>query len=548
MTAYRIQDLRYNDDMTVTELRQKYPVFTYQSANWQVEGDRLQASFVFFAGENRFQHQVVVPLTRQISSDSQKKQSSKAVIDQSGERLIDQLVFSLGMVELLSYWKAFCSPIIEIQAGKLSDWQNHWWHTLLLNGMGEYFFVNQIDFTEEDFVKIVVTGQNDHNADIVSQPSDGSTPDHVDHTQPEAINSNPPSSFLIPIGGGKDSLVTLEILKQFHQQSATSPLSLLLINSTQAALDIADQANLPTITVSRQLDPHLLNLNHQGFLNGHIPFSASLAFISVLVAYLHSIDQVVLSNEASANEASLTYLNRPINHQYSKSFEFERKFREYVRDLSGLDKQVATFPDGTLKPPPLRGLRQVRCDSPYSSVQQDEVDTLPQYFSLLRPLNELQIGRLFAEICQSYFSIFLSCNRGSKTNTWCGDCPKCLFAYLMLAPWLDEPTMITIFGQNLLLNEKLLPTLHALIGFSDQKPLECVGLREESLVACYLLTKSYQESHNQLPTLLAWIQSNLEKQPDLPARSHQLLVTLNQDHFLPPSLADSLQVFFQGRI
>ncbi len=528
--------------MTVTELRQKYPVFTYQSANWQVEGDRFQASFVFFAGENRFQHQVIFPLTRQVSSGSQKKQSRKEVIDRSGERLIDQLVFSLGMVELLSYWKAFCSPIIEIQAGKLTDWQKHWWYDFLLNGMGEYFFVNQIDFTGDDFVKIVASDQNSHGSDVVNQPSDNSVPGHVGPTQPVPIDPNQTTSFLIPIGGGKDSIVTLEVLKQLN------PLSLLLVNPTPAALDIADQANLPSITVSRQLDPYLLNLNQQGYLNGHVPFSASLAFISVLVAYLYQIDSVVLSNEASANEASLTYLNRPINHQYSKSFEFERKFREYVRDLSGLDKQVATFPDGTLKPPPLRGLRQVRCDSPYSSVQQDEVDTLPQYFSLLRPLNELQIGRLFAEIGQSYFSIFLSCNRGSKTNTWCGDCPKCLFAYLMLAPWLDEPTMITIFGQNLLLNEKLLPTLHALIGFSDQKPLECVGLREESLVACYLLTKSYQESHNQLPTLLAWIQSNLEKQPDLPARSHQLLVTLNQDHFLPPSLADSLQVFFQGRI
>lgn len=496
--------------MTVTELRQKYPIFVYQTATWQIEDDQFIASFAFSAKEHTFHHQIAFAC-------DQKQ------IEKCTRSMISQLVFSLGLVEMLSYWKAFCSPMIQVEASSLTAEQIEWWHKLLINGMGEYFYVNQIDFTDKDFVKIVAADQNSHSSNIANLPSDHSAPDHVDTRQPKTIDSNQPSTFLVPIGGGKDSIVTLELLKQF------SPLTLLLVNPTQAARDIASQSDLTTITVSRQIDPYLLTLNNQVYLNGHVPFSASLAFISVLVAYLHQIDNVALSNEASANEASLTYLDRPINHQYSKSFEFEKDFRDYLNDLPNTTNNTQLSAQEMLK-----------------RVQHDEA--LPTYFSLLRPLNELQIGRLFAKLGQPYFSIFRSCNKGSKTNIWCGDCPKCLFAYLMLAPWLSESTMVSIFGQNLLEKEKLLPTLNALIGTTDHKPLECVGLREESLVACHLLIKRYQESNTQLPALLSLIKPELDVQVYLPTRSSHLLNDWNLDHHLPTSLDQFLHDFLQKSV
>ena len=548
-------NLGYNDHMTVTDLRQKYPVFTYQSANWQIEGNQFQASFAFSAGKHMFHHQIA------FACDQKKLENC----DQS---MISQLVFSLGMVEMLSYWKAFCSPVIQLEAGGLSAKQIEWWQKLLINGMGEYFYVNQIDFTGKDFVKIAAPDQNTHNSGTANYPADHSTPDHDELTQPAAFDPNQQPTFLIPIGGGKDSIITLEILKNYvqqtnarssedqiqtypsdnpqqpsnhqlptkhslvtnsqslksgqptisHQPPASSPLTILLVNPTQAARDIANQANLPTIIVNRQIDSHLFDLNQQSYLNGHVPFSASLAFISVLIAYLYQINIIALSNEASANEASLTYLDRSINHQYSKSFEFERDFREYLTKLLTSYDQQPMNPDGTLK-----------------QVQGDEV--ISTYFSILRPLNELQIARLFAKLGQPYFSVFRSCNRGSKTNTWCGDCPKCLFAYLMLAPWLNESTMVNIFGQNLLQKVDLEPTLLALIGATPDKPLECIGLRDESLVACHLIIKQYQDARLQLPILLSQILSEIDKQSNLPYKSRRLLNDWNDQHCLPKSLS-----------
>ncbi len=466
--------------MTVAELRQLHPEFAYQSATWKMTDGQLVAKFAYVANQHQFLHRIAIPAT----------EDQIAKLDLA---LLDELVVSFGMVELLSYWKAFCSPVIKIEAGALTKAQNEWWHQLLIEGMGEYFFVNQIDFTVPDFVKIVATEESDES-------SVGNTDLGIaDQSQ------RPHRSILIPVGGGKDSIVTIELLKQFQQRQDAQDLKLvtLVVNPSQAALDVVRQSGLPTLKVERKLDPQLLELNRQGFLNGHVPFSASLALISVLTAYLQSIDTVVLSNEASANEASLEYLGHPINHQYSKSFAFETSFRRYIEALT-----------------PLENLRV----------------TLPTYFSLLRPLNELQIGRLFAQYGQAYFSIFRSCNRGSKNNVWCNDCPKCLFSYLMLAPWLDEASMVSIFGQNLLERADLLPVLQALVGDTPNKPLECVGLRQESLVACKLILQGCNQARRPHPKLISSILSTLQAKEDLGQHAQSLLSSWNSHHFLPADL------------
>lgn len=466
--------------MTVNELRRAHPEFVFRSANWKMTDSQLVAKFDYSANQHQFSHSVEIPAG----------ENRIAALDQL---LLDKLVFSLGMVELLSYWKAFCSPVIKVEAGMLSKQQSDWWQRLLINGMGEYFFVNQIDFTAPDFVTIVA-GEDVDTTQIGETEQSESSQAHT-----------PDRSYLIPVGGGKDSIVTIELLKQFQPKQKVEQVRLtaLVVNPTQAALDVVEQSGLPMLNVKRTLDPQLLELNRQGFLNGHVPFSASLAFISVLTSYLHGLDAVVLSNEASANEASLSYLGRDINHQYSKSFAFETDFRWYVNSLL-----------------------------PFESLK----ITAPNYFSLLRPLNELQIGRLFAQYGQSYFGIYRSCNRGSKTNSWCNDCPKCLFAYLMLAPWLDESTMIGIVGQNLLDRADLLPVLQALIGVTPDKPLECVGLRQESLVACHLTIQRCNRIGQPQPKLISGILSTLQTKEDLSRQVQTLLSSWNDHHFLPANL------------
>jgi hypothetical protein len=80
--------------------------------------------------------------------------------------------------------------------------------------------------------------------------------------------------------------------------------------------------------IEREIDPLLLKVNAKGYLNGHTPFSAMLAFYTVLAAHLTQTRDIALSNESSANEA--TIVGTEINHQYSKSLEFERDFQDYV--------------------------------------------------------------------------------------------------------------------------------------------------------------------------------------------------------------------------
>ncbi len=123
---------------------------------------------------------------------------------------IDNYIFHLGLVELLSYWKCACPPEIVIQAGTLSPSQIKWWHDLLISGLGEFFYTNQIDFTKSDLVKFTVANQNTGTF----------TQKTTDPEYPSASETLQESSILIPLGGGKDSLVTLETLKKFLQSSA----------------------------------------------------------------------------------------------------------------------------------------------------------------------------------------------------------------------------------------------------------------------------------------------------------------------------------------
>ena len=231
-----------------------------------------------------------------------------------------------------------------------------------------------------------------------------------------------------------DSVVTLECLRD------NMPVTPLIVNPRGATLNCVKTAGYHDdqfIVINRTLDQTMLQLNSEGYLNGHTPFSALLAFISVLVAFGSQSRYIALSNENSANESTVPGTN--INHQYSKSIEFESDFRTYVKE--SLNDRV-------------------------------------QYFSFLRPLSELQIAKLFAQ-CEAYHPVFRSCNAGSKTDSWCGRCPKCLFTWIILSPFLSHERLIAIFGKDLMADENLRPIYEELNGTAAVKPFECVGTVEE---------------------------------------------------------------------
>ncbi|MCL1832452.1 MAG: hypothetical protein FWG45_06030 [Oscillospiraceae bacterium] len=332
-----------------------------------------------------------------------------------GDDTLNALVFNLGMVELVSYWKAACPLLVKIACGQLDEWQTAWWKKLYRKGLGEFFYLNNIT-PDGDFMHIECTGA------------------------PLTVSdSRTLSGCLIPVGGGKDSIVTLELLRDGMDDNCCY-----IVGDIKRAYDSARTAGYPDsriVGVKRAIDPMLIELNRRGYLNGHTPFSAIVAFSSLIFAYLSGKKYIVLSNESSANEGNVG--GADVNHQYSKSTEFERDFREYAARLS---------------------------------------PALPEYFSLLRPWNELQITRVFTRFPQ-YFTVFQSCNAGTKTNTWCCKCAKCVYVYAMLAAFLDDEALQGIFGADLLADPALAELLDALINPDVDKPFECVGTREEVALA-----------------------------------------------------------------
>lgn len=359
--------------------------------------------------------------------------------------LMRDMIFSLGMVELISYWKIACPPQVVVEAGTLSEAQAVWWKDLYYNGLGEFFYRNGItEATSENFMDIVCN---------VKQSQ-------CEPWQPGDAAQREGKGVLVPIGGGKDSAVTLELLR-----SAGESIYAFIINPRGATVSTVKAAGLEEdhiINVRRTLDPNMLELNKQGYLNGHTPFSALVAFSGIMAARMRGLCRVALSNESSANES--TVQGSTVNHQYSKSFKFEKDFHEYTyRYLPG---------------------------SAY-------------YFSLLRPLSEFQIARYFAGRKQ-YHSIFRSCNAGSRTDSWCGRCPKCLFVYLILSPFLPSQEVEAIFGRNMLEDEAMKSTLEQLVGIQEEKPFECVGSRSEINTAIVLTIEKMEQENETLPRLLSY--------------------------------------------
>lgn len=347
-----------------------------------------------------------------------------------------KLVFSLGMVELISYWKISCPKRVVVKAGKLSDGQIKWWKELYYYGLGEFFYTNNIEVSIEEFMDIVSEG-NEVTGDF----------------HPVLDNDR----CLVPIGGGKDSAVSVELLKNSGRDICAY-----IINPRGATVNTVIAAGIneeSVIKTGRTLDKRMIELNARGFLNGHTPYSAIVAFSSTMAAYLNGIKYITLSNEASANES--TVRGSSVNHQYSKSFKFEKDFHSYEAEY---------IRSGTY------------------------------YFSLLRPLSEFQIARYFSK-CISYHDIFRSCNVGSKDDRWCGHCPKCLFVFLILSPFIEHERMVQIFGTDMVNDASMIPVMDQLIGVVDEKPFECVGSRDEVNMACCLTISKYKNSGLKLPVL-----------------------------------------------
>lgn len=345
--------------------------------------------------------------------------------------LLEKLFQGLHLVLGISYYKLHCAPIARHNY-KIAKEEADFFNTVYKKGLGEFFYRNKLN------PKISPKFKYDKKA------------------KENNFRLEKNNKFFVAISGGKDSIVAAELLKE-QGIDATA-----VFTETQKKSELVDKVieitGLDSLKIKRYLDWKVLDKN-AGYLQGHIPISAIYAFLAVLCCVVYKRTYFAMSNERSSNFGNIKYKEEIINHQWSKSFEFEVLFRNYVKNFITPDVK---------------------------------------YFSLLRPFYEIRIAELFCKH-KKYFSYFSSCNKNFKIESdqeklWCGECPKCAFVFLLLSSFLERYELIKIFNKNLFEDKNLIPLFKDILGFGKLKPFDCVGTFEESRAALFLAREKFGDT------------------------------------------------------
>ncbi len=382
------------------------------------------------------------------------------------QAILDNLLLMLG----ISYYKLTCAKKIQTPTISLTKDQANFWNIVYTKGLGEFFYKNNIDFRgliNFPYKKTVILSETKN------------LPNEKEKILRVAQDDN--NRSLLLFGGGKDSIVSGELLKKHNK-----PFTAFVVNPTKIHEETLSILGCDTIIFTREIDSQLFELNKQSDMhNGHVPATAIIDFLAVLASALYGYDAVIASNEQSANYGNVTYLGEEINHQWSKSEEFEKMLQQYIT------KNIS--------------------------------DTI-NYFSLLRPYHEIKIVEMFITYPQ-YFPYFSSCNKNFLIHNsrfkihdsrWCCSCPKCLFIFMLMSAFLPKEKIVTIFGKNLYENTELLSTFKALLGITATKPFECVGTPEESELALTLAHNNHSYDDDLLMQFfIQEVLPNIPNQNDL---------------------------------
>src|SRR5580693_7613769 len=394
--------------------------------------------------------------------------------DTPAARAAARIVYLLAGV---SYYKTAAPPVIDLGEVGLTERERAFLREFYLSGLGEYAYRNGLDLSD---LRIEAPA-------LAAQPAGCGSEPPVTGPPPQPAHALRP---LIPFGGGIDSIVTVEGVR-----ARTADIALFVVsrpgNRFAAIERPAAVSGLPVIRAGREIDPQLLRSAELGFRNGHVPVTGIISAIAVLAATLGGRDAVVMSNEWSASVPTLEHDGQAVNHQWSKSAAFEASFRELLQ----------AGPAG-----------------------------LPDYFSALRDRTELWVGERFAGLTQ-YHSTFRSCNRAFHIDTsrrldhWCGQCDKCCFIDLILAPFMPAEQLRAVFAPGgagnasgnpePLDNPELKPKFQTLLG-SGTKPFECVGEVNECRAAV-VLAASRQDRGDT--TLLRELAADVSRRPDAPTEA-----------------------------
>ena len=399
-------------------------------------------------------------------------------LDATRAQAVEQAVRLLHLITGVSYYKAAVPNEIRIDGYAIDAATAVLMEQVYVHGLGEFAYRNGLSLHGR--VRFPVAAQ---------APAPAAAAGLREHA-------------LVAIGGGKDSLVSIEALR-----GAGVDQTVTWIGGSQLIAACAARTGLPTLNIGRALAPELFEYNRQGAWNGHIPVTAINSAIMVLAALLHGVDQVVFSNERSASYGSMIPGTGEVNHQWSKGWAFESAFGAYVQSHVAADLQ---------------------------------------YYSLLRPLSELAVARQFART-DHYDAHFSSCNRNfhllgeRPTNRWCGVCPKCHFVFLALAPFMPKPRLVGIFGRNLLDDANQTGGFDALLEYQDHKPFECVGEGQESRAAMAALGDRPEWRED---VIVAHFNREIRPQLDASELVVAPLLEIGGEHRIPAALWERLRANF----
>jgi UDP-N-acetyl-alpha-D-muramoyl-L-alanyl-L-glutamate epimerase len=387
----------------------------------------------------------------------------------AGEReRVDGLLALLHWVAGVSYYKAAVPRHVVCETGVPPAAASELLAALYSQGLGEFAYVNGLSgLPHPDF------------------PRSSARPAQTAHHTPRRV--------LVPVGGGKDSAVAIEIVRASGFDSA-----LFSVGNAPAIEGTVAAAGLPRLLATRSIDPRLIELNRAGALNGHVPITAIVSCAALLTAALNGFDTVAMANERSASVGNTTLDGVEVNHQFSKSLLVEGLLSAAVAEVA---------PD-------------------------------VQMFSVLRPASELSIARAFARL-EQYHHVFTSCNRIFKLDpalrltSWCCDCDKCRFVFLILAPFMEPDALRHIFGRAMLDDERQYAGFALLTATGGHKPFECVGETTEVLAAIRLLADDPRWRDQRVVRRLA-----SEVVPRFPSDGSdpEPAFALSGDHLVPPEL------------
>jgi UDP-N-acetyl-alpha-D-muramoyl-L-alanyl-L-glutamate epimerase len=381
-------------------------------------------------------------------------------------RSVEPLLSLLHWVAGVSYYKTAVPSRLVCETGAPPPAAARLLEALYSEGLGEFAVVNRLPRVPRPAFPVATAR---------------------DHAQ---AASRPLKRVLVPVGGGKDSAVAIEVVRRSGLDAA------LFSVGTAPAIDrTVAVAGLSRLLVTRRIDPRLATLNAAGALNGHVPITAIISCVAALTAALHGYDAVALANERSASSGNTFWDGIEVNHQFSKGAAAERLLRAAIAETGA------------------------------------PVDV----FSILRPASELAIARAFSRL-ERYHPAFTSCNRvfrldpALRARSWCCDCHKCRFVFLILAPFLAPDRLREIFGRPMLDDDSQFAGFALLTATGGHKPFECVGEERESVAAIRMLAGDARWRESSVVRRLV-----AEVLPHAPAAPDDLF-ELSDDHAVPLEL------------